>query len=71
MSQNRSKKHSCNFKYRSAVKMSLENRKKFYKIFMEQGMEDKAKDLLKAHPDMLKEIEKPEEETAPKKKKRK
>jgi len=44
--------------------MSLANRKRQYKMFMERGQVELAKDQVKNHPEILKEIEaeeKPEE----------
>ena len=52
--------------------MSLENRKRQYAMFMERGETELAKDQLKNHPELLKEVEvkeTPEEETKSKEKK--
>ena len=37
--------------------MSLENRKRQYATFMERGEVELAKDQLRGHPELLKEIE--------------
>ena len=46
--------------------MSLENRKRQYAMFMERGETNLAEDQLKAHPELMDEINvKPKEEPTP------
>ena len=39
--------------------MSLENRKRQYKMFMERGEKELAEEQIKGHPELLEEEEKP------------
>ena len=46
--------------------MSLANRIRQYKMFMERGQTELAKDQVKNHPEVLKEVEKvPQKEEVP------